>query len=234
MNSDIIGHSGQSMYSNTSLTRNLTEPGKKWRIFYSQLWIYIYLIFETSVKRRKKKEWKKEGRKERKQKSQQISRHNLNIATSLKVKWSDRSTRDVSLRFCMNTVLMSRHLLELLLLHRWDISLFPHQMGFISRSPAGLPSTSQLHHAPKTTHNWHNLPLPPLATQWHSKYRGKGAFKSLFFYRYYNNSLIQSGTFTKAAEQKVKVLVEASPVPVFPFSDNYSALHVFRKANYSW
>lgn len=36
-----------------------------------------------------------------------------------------------------------------------------------------------------------------------------------------------------AAEQKVKVLVEASPVPAFPFSDNYSVLHVFRKANYS-
>lgn len=36
-----------------------------------------------------------------------------------------------------------------------------------------------------------------------------------------------------AAEPKVKVLVEASPVPGFPFSDNYSVLHVFRKANYS-
>lgn len=36
-----------------------------------------------------------------------------------------------------------------------------------------------------------------------------------------------------AAEQKVKVLLEASPVPVFPFSDNYSTLHVFRKTSYS-
>lgn len=36
-----------------------------------------------------------------------------------------------------------------------------------------------------------------------------------------------------AAEQKVTVLVEASPLPVFPFSDNYCVLHVVHKANYS-
>lgn len=42
---------------------------------------YIYLNFETSVEGRKEKR-----RKERKQKSQQVNHHNLNIATSLKVK----------------------------------------------------------------------------------------------------------------------------------------------------
>lgn len=36
-----------------------------------------------------------------------------------------------------------------------------------------------------------------------------------------------------AAEQKDNILVEASPVPVFPFTANCSLLHVFRKASYS-
>lgn len=115
---------------------------------------YIYLNFETSVKRRKE-----ERRKERKQKSQQVNHHYLNIATSLKVKvFSVKS------------------------LHRWDISLIPHQMGFISCSPAGLSPTYQwTPPCTENTHIWHNLPLPPRATQWHSKYRGKRELKTLFF-----------------------------------------------------
>lgn len=100
-----------------------------------------------------------------------------------------------------------------------------HQMGFISCSPADLPSISELHHAPKihTT----DIIYPPHPEP-HS-----GTANTEEKEHYYNNSVMQSGTFTMAAEQKVKVLVEASPVPVFPFSDNYSVLHVFRKANYS-
>lgn len=167
---------------------NISSPQEPSQNLQLAILKYIYLNFETSGKG-------KERKRARTEKSQEINCHELNVASSFKAKvlslnnspaWSDRQSHQ---RWCSVPVHSSAGTLTrwagvsssvrcfadgtaALFLTRWDSS------RALQRFSQSTPPCM------KNAHNWHNLPLPPRATQWRSKYRGKEkkkkALKTLF------------------------------------------------------
>lgn len=164
---------------------NISSPQEPSQNLQLAILKYIYLNFETSGKG-------KERKRERTEKSQQISCHDLNVASSFKAKvlslnhspaWCDGQRHQ---GWCSAPVHSSAGTLTrlagvsssvrsfsdgtaALFLPRWDSSHALHR--FSQSTPPCM----------ENAHNWHNLPLPPRATQWRSKYKGgKKALKTLF------------------------------------------------------
>lgn len=164
-------------------SRTLTESS------ISNLEIYLFKLW--NLRQRERKEEKK-GKRERTEKSQQINCHDLNVASSFKAKvlslnnspaWCDRQSHR---RWCSVPVHSSAGTPT-----RWggvSSSVRSFADGTAALFLAGWDSSHALQRFSQSTppcmknaHNWHNLPHPPRATQWRSKYRGKKkALKTLF------------------------------------------------------